>query len=68
MEVPAILNAFASIGIAVLSAAFSLIWWEVRQLRKSKHTNAQVLQWLVICVRIIGKKVDVHLPEMVKDE
>lgn len=68
MEVPSLLNVFASIAIAVLGAAFSLLWWEVRQLRKSKHTNAQVLQWLVICVRIIGKKVDIHLPDIVKDE
>lgn len=68
MEIPALLNVLGSVGIAVLGAAFSLLWWEVRQLRKAKHANAQVLQWLVICVRIISRKVDANLPEMMKDE
>ncbi len=56
------------IGFAVLCAAFSLIWWEVRQLRRSKHSAAQVLQWLVICVRILAKRSGVDLPDFLKDE
>lgn len=56
------------IGFAVLCAAFSLIWWEVRQLRKSKHSNAQVLQWLVICVGILAQRAGIDLPKIVKDE
>lgn len=61
-------DAVVSIGIPMLCAAFSLLWWEVRQLRKSKHSNAQVLQWLVICVGILAQRSGIDLPRMVKDE
>lgn len=61
-------DAVISIGFAALCAAFSLIWWEVRQLRKTKHSNAQVLQWLVICIGILAQRSGVDLPPMVKDE
>ncbi len=59
---------FISLGFAILSAAFSLIWWEVRQLRKSKHNNAQALQWLMICVGILAQRAGVDLPKIVKGD
>lgn len=55
-------DAFLGIGFAVLSAAFGLIWWEVRQLRRSKHDNAQLLQWVVMSIAILAKKAEVDLP------
>lgn len=61
-------DAVVSIGIPGLFAAFSLLWWEVRQLRKSKHSNAQVIQWLVICVAILAQRAGIELPKIVKDE
>lgn len=57
-----------SIGFAVLCAAFSLIWWEVRQLRKTKHSNAQVLQWLVICIGILAQRIGIELPKIMKGD
>lgn len=55
-------DAIVSIGFAVLSAAFALIWWEVRQLRRARHGNAQYLQYLAVCIAILAKAINIQLP------
>lgn len=61
-------DAVMGIGFSVLSAAFALIWWEVRQLRSARHSNAQLLQWMVMSIAILAKQAGIDLPRPPRDE
>lgn len=57
-----------SIALALISALCSIVWWEVRGLRKAKHQTAQVMQWCVFAIEILSKKLDIDLPVIKLDE
>lgn len=50
------------IALLAIGALCSIVWFEVRGLRKSKHENAQVLQWCVFAIGVLAKKSGVDLP------
>ena len=57
-------------GIALLAigALCSIVWWEVRALRKAKHSDAQVLQWCIFAIGILAKHVGVEMPPLQRDK
>lgn len=50
------------IAMAALGALSAIIWWEVRQLRHAKHSNAQAIQYALIAIALIARHVGVELP------
>lgn len=48
--------------MAALGALSGIIWWEVRQLRKAKHSNAQHIQYALICIALISRHIKLELP------
>lgn len=56
-----------SIALLLIGALCSIVWWEVRSLRKAKHSDAQVLQWAVFAIAMLAKKVEVDLPPLVRE-
>lgn len=55
------------IAMTALGALSGIIWWEVRQLRKAKHSNAQAIQYALICIALLARHVKFELPPE-KDE
>lgn len=56
------------IATLALGSLCSSIWWEVRQLRRAKHADAQTLQYLLISVAILARHTDCELPERIDKE
>lgn len=56
------------IAMLALGALSTIIWWEVRQLRRAKHSNAQHIQYALICIALIARHVKLELPKPEKDE
>jgi hypothetical protein len=50
------------IATAALGSLSAIIWWEVRQLRHAKHSNAQHIQYALICIALLAKKIGFDLP------
>jgi hypothetical protein len=50
------------IAMSALGALSAIIWWEVRQLRHAKHSNAQHIQYALICIALIARHVGIELP------
>ena len=57
-----------TVALLAIGALCSIVWWEVRALRKAKHSDAQVLQWAVFAIGILSKKVGVDLPPMQREK
>lgn len=53
-----------TIALIAIGALCSVVWWEVRQLRKAKHSSAQVTQWCVFAIGVLAKNAGVELPEL----
>lgn len=51
-----------AISMLALGGLSSIIWWEVRQLRHAKHSNAQAIQYALLCISLIARKTGVDLP------
>lgn len=56
------------IAMAALGALSAIIWWEVRQLRHAKHSNAQAIQYALICIALLARHVKFELPPAEKDD
>lgn len=56
------------VGQLAIVALCSIVWWEVRGLRRAKHEDKQVLQWAVFAIGILAKKADIELPPLMRDK
>jgi hypothetical protein len=56
------------IAMLALGALSGIIWYEVRQLRHAKHSNAQHIQYALICIALIARHVGVELPPKEDDK
>jgi hypothetical protein len=56
------------IAMSALGALSAIIWWEVRQLRHAKHSNAQAIQYALICIALLAQHVGMKLPAKEDDE
>jgi len=51
------------IAMSAVGALCASIWWEVRQLRKAKHADSQILQYLLMSVAILARHTSCELPD-----
>jgi hypothetical protein len=53
--------------LGVLGLLYAGLLYEIRQLRKAKHSNSQAIQYALICLSLLARHVKFELPPE-KDE
>lgn len=54
--------------LGVLGLLYAGILYEIRQLRRSKHSQAQHIQYALLCIALIARETNVDLPSMEREE
>jgi hypothetical protein len=54
--------------LGVLALLYGGLLYEIRQLRKAKHSHAQHVQYALLCIALIAKEMGLDLPRLERDD
>jgi hypothetical protein len=54
--------------LGVLAVLYAGLLYEIRQLRKAKHAQAQHVQYALLCIALIARELNIELPSIKSDD
>ncbi len=54
--------------LGVLALLYGGLLYEIRQLRRAKHSHAQHVQYALLCIALIARQMKIDLPPIPRDD
>lgn len=54
--------------LGVLAILYAGLLHEIRQLRKAKHSQAQHVQYALLCIALVAREMNIDLPPIPRDD